>query len=367
MSPEPAHDRLAAAHDLLVGQVAKLTSSTEWRAMLEAARWFHSYSPRNVLLLLAQGAHGRVAGYRAWQNISAHGGGSCQVARGATGHLILAPVHRVVREPDADGEERIQRWLRGFKAVRVFDETQLVAPPAVPEVRPQVLTGVAPGRLATGLTAVVRAQGYSLVERDVAPAFGRTDFASREVAIRSGLAPAAHAKTLAHETAHVLLHSPDAKTPVARSREQKEVEAESVAYLIAAHANLDTSAYSFPYIARWANGDLDLIRQTAERAITAARELTRALEPHLAPDLDQHQRTADVVTLPVGPSTPGPGAVTPEFLQRLDADTAAALRNLESNPAAWAATPSDLDAVRRAVEPPQPAIERPASVGIELD
>ncbi len=209
MTSEPMSSSLTAAHELLVGQVAKLTSSTEWRAMLDAARWFHDYSLRNVLLLLAQGAQGRVAGYHAWQHVPATDGRTCQVARGATGHLVLAPMHRVTRDLDHDtGEEHLRRALQGFKVVRVFDENQLVAPPAIPEVRPKVLTGMAPPELNAGLTAIVAARGFTLVERDIAPAFGRTDFTTREVAIRPGLTAAAATKTLAHEAAHVCSTTP---------------------------------------------------------------------------------------------------------------------------------------------------------------
>jgi len=359
-------DRLARAHELLIGQVTTLTSSREWRAMLEAARWFHDYSPRNVLLLMAQGAQGHVAGYRAWQHIPAHDGANCQVAHGAQGHLILAPMHRVARYVDQNGEERTQHWLRGFKVVTVFDETQLVAPPAVPEVRPRVLEGMAPPQLSAGLIENVRARDFTLAERDIAPAFGRTDFAAREVAIRPGLAPAAYTKTLAHETAHVLLHDPTQGSSIARSRERDEVEAESVAYLVAAAAGLDTGVYSFPYIARWAGGDLDLVRKTAERSVAAARELTNALGTRLALALATPAAQVADGSLHHGQlGVMGPD-VAPELLDRFERDVTASFQWLERNPAAWGATPRDLEAVR-GILGPEHATDPTRSVGIGLD
>ncbi len=85
-------DKLDEAHQLLVDGVAALVSGEQWQAMLEATARFHSYSPNNVLLLMLQGAEGRVAGYRTWQRIPARDGGMCQVAKGARALRILAPM-----------------------------------------------------------------------------------------------------------------------------------------------------------------------------------------------------------------------------------------------------------------------------------
>jgi hypothetical protein len=88
-------DRLAAIHTQLLEQVAKLTSSQQWRAMLTVAARFHSYSPNNVLLIAAQQPDAtRVAGYRAWAQLGR------QVRKGESGIAILAPVLRR-REPGA--------------------------------------------------------------------------------------------------------------------------------------------------------------------------------------------------------------------------------------------------------------------------
>lgn len=97
-------------------------------------------------------------------------------------------------------------------------------------------------------------------------------------------------------------------------RERKEVEAESVAYLVAAEAGLDTSPYSFPYIARWANGDLDLIRQAGERSVTAARTLTADLEAHLTRELQPTTAVSD----PLAPASVAPDLTVAQPALELD-------------------------------------------------
>ncbi|MGH9025353.1 MAG: ArdC-like ssDNA-binding domain-containing protein, partial [Acidimicrobiia bacterium] len=149
MTAATSSDALREAHELLAAQVARLATSDEWLAMLDMTRRFHTYSARNVMLLIAQGAEGRVAGYRTWQTIPDRDGGRCQVRKGAKAHRILAPVHRSVSVEDPDtGENVTRRVLARFKIVHVFDESALVAPPAEPEVAmPQLLRGAAPERL----------------------------------------------------------------------------------------------------------------------------------------------------------------------------------------------------------------------------
>jgi DNA primase len=268
-------DHLAAAHRLLLDGLRQVISGEDWRRFLELSARFHAYSPLNVLLLMAQGAEGRVAGYHTWRTIPAQDGQPCQVAKGASGHRILAPVvrRRAEERPDRQEPVVISR-LVGFKTVVVFDQTQLVSPPAIPEPqRPSLLEGAGPSGFAQAVADAITARGFRLrLDQTIAPANGRTDFAERSVTLRSDLSPAQTCKTLAHEFAHIDLHAPS-QPGCALPRPVKEVEAETVAWLLTNHAGLDTGDYSFPYLAHWSGGDLQLVAATAQRAIVTARRL----------------------------------------------------------------------------------------------
>jgi hypothetical protein len=378
-------ERTARAHELLLERLRALTTSDQWLTMLELSRRFHTYSARNVLLLLAQGAEGRVAGYRTWQTIPAQYGGTCQVRKGAQSLTVLAPITRQRDETDtATGEQTKRRILVGFKGVRVFDETSLVAPPATPEVMPDLLHGESPQQIWHALAEQVRAAGFTLNEGDCSPANGRTDWLARTVTVRPDLAPAQRTKTLAHELAHVRLHDPTQGGEHRVSRPQMEVEAESVAYLVCAQTGIDAAQYTIPYVAHWANGDLELVQATAERVIDTARTITTTLEHDLTPNVEptpQHAvpvptdaaRAIDRDTIdnpPAAQPTPldapraSPDDLAADELERIrtqvEARAAGVLAHLADNPDAWGAEPDQNAAIRHAAR----AISAPATPAV---
>ena len=128
------------------------------------------------------------------------------------------------------------------------------------------------------LAAQVAAQGYTLERGDCRGANGLTDHETRTVRVRGDVSEAQATKTLAHELAHVLMH-PDAIAYHA-CRGRSEVEAESVAFLVCQAAGLPTDGYSFPYVAGWAGGEADKVRDTADAAIKTARTILAGLESH---------------------------------------------------------------------------------------
>jgi len=178
-----------------------------------------------------------------------------------------------VNEEEERTQPKLAQVLRGFRAVHVFDVTQTDGA-ELPEVAPVLLEQDAPSMLWDRLTAMLSASGYQLLRADCRPANGTTHYLARTVVVRPDLSPAQAAKTLAHEIAHTMLH--DGTEYGKGRRGVVEIEAESVAYLVCAGAGVDTGGYSFPYIARWAGGDIDAIRKTAERVITCARTILTA-------------------------------------------------------------------------------------------
>ena len=249
-------DKLTETHDRLVEAVAALSSGEDWKRMLEVARRFHNYSANNVLLIQSQRPDAtRVAGYKTWKGLGR------QVRAGEHGIAILAPC--IYRSQPTEG-----RPIVGFRPVPVFDLAQTEGTP-LEEVAPAPLVGDAPNALWSQLASQVIAAGFNLLRADCRPANATTHFLARTVVVRPDLSPAQAAKSLCHELAHVKLH--DGSEYAKGCRDVVEVEAESVAYLVCAAAELPTEDYSFPYVARWANGDPDTVRRTADRVITCAR------------------------------------------------------------------------------------------------
>ena len=264
-------DKVRQLHDRLTAQVEALVSGEDWARFLAVASRFHTYSANNVWLILAQRPDAtRVAGYRTWQRLGR------QVNRGAKGIAILAPCvyrRRPVDEADAGDNPAVVRVLRGFTVVHVFDEADTTGDP-LPDVSPVLLEGE--GALWDALAAQVASAGYGLSRGDCAPANGTTNFAERTVVVDERLSGRQADKTLCHELAHVCLHD---ATRITTDRDLAEIEAESVAFIVCNALGIDTAAYTLPYVALWAGGDVERIRRTAERVVTTAQAVLAAMAP----------------------------------------------------------------------------------------
>ena len=288
-------DKLAELHEQITDGVAALVCTDAWRAMLDTAAKFHTYSLGNLLLIGLQAPTAtRVAGFRTWQSLGR------QVRKGEKGIAILAPcTYRAKRTEDApdapDGQDTDssasgggpgedddrrhgrKQQVRGFRRAYVFDVAQTDGEPLA-EVAPALLTGEAPADLWDGLAAQVAAHGYTLERGDCRGANGSTDPTTRTVRVRADVGDAQAAKTLAHELGHIecghVVHLPTYVT----CRDRCEVEAESVAYVVTAAAGLDTSGYTFAYVAGWAGGDVAKVRQAADTVTKAARTILGHLD-----------------------------------------------------------------------------------------
>jgi len=276
-------DKLAALHEQISEGVAALVESDGWRAMLDTAAKFHSYSLGNLLLIGAQAPQAtRVAGLRSWQSLGR------QVRKGERGIAILAPcTYRPKTSSSTTDSTREQpqdergggapqggggKQVRGFRVVHVFAQYQTEGAP-LPEVAPTLLVGQAPAGLWDALEGQVLGHGYTVHRGDTGRANGWTDPTSRTVRVSSAVDDAQAVKTLIHELGHLEAgHVADLPTYLT-CRGRCEVEAESVAYVVAAAHGLDASGYSFAYVAGWAGGDLTRVRRAAETVTKAARTI----------------------------------------------------------------------------------------------
>ncbi len=244
--------------------VARLVDSERWRAHLEVQSRFHHYSFGNVALIGQQRPDAtRVAGFRAWQALGR------SVRRGERAIWILAPL-LATRSLDEDAEEgQGARIVRGFKAVPVFDVSQTDGAP-LPSVCEQ-LDGDDPLGAYRYLEQIGATVGFRIEEHELESGTnGDCSHAKRLIRVERRNAPAQRAKTLAHELAHALLHEHFVDRGVA------ELEAESVAYVVCRSLGLDTSEYSFGYVALWAGGGsaaLAGLRGCGERIQKAAAAL----------------------------------------------------------------------------------------------
>lgn len=302
-------DDLYARLDERVGDLA---TSDDWLAYLDAARRFHRYSPNNQLLLALQGAEGHVASYNTWRKIPAIGGGTCQVARGEKGLTILAPITgRTVEIDDDTGDEIEHRRLRGFKTTKVFHQGQLIDPPDLPEpVMPSLLVGDDRWQhVWWAVAGRIEADGFDVAHHTRTPDEkwnGRTSWTDRQVLIADDLEPPQALKTLLHEWGHIEL---DHETRTGLERSVKEVEAESVAYLLAQTVGLDSGDYSLPYITAWAGGDITRVRHTAEHVLTTTKRLVESLEVDLGIELAPDVIAQNTIDDPEVASIDGPMAV----------------------------------------------------------
>jgi len=232
---------------------------------------------------------GFVAGFNAWRALGR------QVEKGQRGYAVLAPVHYMQRSVASDdgavralhpgesldpGEtEHIQQVLCGFKVEYVFSQSQTtgVALPEPP--MPKLLEGEAPSGLGEAVMNLVTERGFAVETAssltEIKGANGVTDFRAHSVRIREDMDDAAMVKTMIHEAAHVLLHETAPGSLLDRPRQ--EVEAESVAFIVAAAHGMSSGDYSFPYVAAWAGPDpAKVIAQTQARVSQAAKVILGA-------------------------------------------------------------------------------------------
>ncbi len=288
--PPVSDDRLAELTDRLENGIKDLYASGRYAEYLSAMSKFRHYSYGNALLILFQCPTAScVAGYNDWKKKFGR-----QVKQYEKGIRILAPcqftylVEREQIDPatgqplrDADGkpltEKRRENATR-FRVVTVFDVSQTEGrelPSLVSE-----LTGDIPDF--ENVYARLAALSPLPVEQGPVPgtAKGYASFLENRIVIRPGMSQTQTVKTLVHEIAHAKLHPPDLLADKPKARSEKEVEAESVAFVVCQHFGIDTSEYSFGYVAGWSRGkELAELKASLDVIHSTAGEIIHAFQP----------------------------------------------------------------------------------------
>jgi antirestriction protein ArdC len=247
--------------------------------MLKVASKFHRYSFNNHLMIYCQRPDATlVAGFRKWQQLGRN------VRKGEKGLAILAPCKYRAKIEDEDGDEQVVQSVRGFRIVYVFDISQTEGEPleALDAVSPELLCGGSPDGLWEALVAQANAAGFEVVRKSRLSENGYCDFGTREIGIRPDADDLQAVKTLVHELAHALLHGGD----LIGDRSRQEIEVESVAFIVLDALGMNSDSYSFPYVARWTGGDVQVIAETGARVVSCAKSILDQLE------------TADLTTSP---------------------------------------------------------------------
>ena len=310
-------ERMKAITDRLETGVQELFESDRYMAYLAALSKMHDYSLNNTLLIAMQGGS-IVAGYNKWQDeFDRH------VKRGEKGIKILAPAPFKVKQQiekidpatqqpviGADGKpvtEEQEVTVPAFKVVTVFDISQTEGKefpmPYINELAGDV------EQYQDFFAALEQSSPYPIsIEPIFDGAKGRCFYTEQRIAINEGMSELQTLKTAIHEVAHAKLHAIDREAPAegqeARpDRRTREVQAESVAYTVCQYYGLDTSDYSFGYVADWSSGmELSELRASLETIRATASELITEIDGHLAQL--QQQREAQQEQQPVMADAP---------------------------------------------------------------
>lgn len=291
-------ERLKALTDQLEQGVSDIFQSGQYAAYLTAMSKFHHYSFGNTMLIFIQCPNAtHVAGYHDWRRNFGR-----QVKRGERGITILAPCpyrrQEEVEEaaPDGSSSTSIQ-WVQrmGFRTVTVFDVSQTEGKP-LPELAKK-LTGDA-AQYESMVAALRGISPYPIsIESFPGAAYGCCNFVERRILVQPDMSQIQTIKTMIHEVSHAKLHAPPEKTeelPQHKQRFVREMEAESVAYVVCRHFGIDTSDYSFGYVAGWSRGrELSQLRESLDLIRNTAAELIDGISPsrELTPPAQKKQRT----------------------------------------------------------------------------
>ena len=289
-------ERMKEITDRLETGIQELFESERYKAYLTTMSKFHSYSFNNTLLIAMQGGQ-LVAGYNKWKDDFHR-----NVKKGEKAIKILAPApfkaKKEVQKLDAQGRpvmgkdgkpvtEVQEIQVPAFKIVSVFDVSQTEGEP-LPSIGVEELTGSVE-RYGEFFKALEQTSPVPIGFEDIpGGSHGYYHLTEKRIAIQEGMSELQTLKTAIHEIAHSKLHAIDPEAPAIEQADRpdsrtREVQAESVAYAVCQHYGLDTSDYSFGYVAGWSSGkDLKELKASLETIRATAHELITTIDGHLA-------------------------------------------------------------------------------------
>ena len=336
-------ERMKEITDRLETGIQELFESERYKAYLTTMSKFHSYSFNNTLLIAMQGGQ-LVAGYNKWRDDFHR-----NVKKGEKAIKILAPApfkaKKEVQKLDAQGRpvmgkdgkpvtEVQEIQVPAFKIVSVFDVSQTEGEP-LPSIGVEELTGSVE-RYGEFFKALEQTSPVPIGFEDIpGGSHGYYHLTEKRIAIQEGMSELQTLKTAIHEIAHSKLHAIDPEAPAIEQADRpdsrtREVQAESVAYAVCQHYGLDTSDYSFGYVAGWSSGkDLKELKASLETIRATAHELITTIDGHLA-QLQQQRQTQQ--EQPQAAEQPDPDSVfsklSPKQQQEMTASVKAMLQTL---------------------------------------
>ena len=303
--------------DRLEAGLKELFESEKYKSYLSTMSKFHNYSFNNTLLIALQKPEATlVAGYKAWQkNFERH------VNKGEKAIRILAPAPYKIKEErdkldpvtgemmfDENGmpqKEETEVTIPAFRAVSVFDVSQTDGKP-IPELEAQELLSTVEG-YEDFVQALMNVFPVPVSFEEIpGDSKGYFDTVEKRIAVQKNMSESQTLKTMVHEVAHSMLHDKEVNQSMdvpAKDRNTKEVEAESVAFTVCQHFGIDTSEYSFGYIAGWSSGrdmkelknSLDTIRRIASELITGIEGALQELQ--LNREMEQEQSKESILLI----------------------------------------------------------------------
>lgn len=342
-------ERMKEITDRLETGIQELFESERYKAYLTTMSKFHSYSFNNTLLIAMQGGQ-LVAGYNKWRDDFHR-----NVKKGEKAIKILAPApfkaKKEVQKLDAQGRpvmgkdgkpvtEVQEIQVPAFKIVSVFDVSQTEGEP-LPSIGVEELTGSVE-RYGEFFKALEQTSPVPIGFEDIpSGSHGYYHLTEKRIAIQEGMSELQTLKTAIHEIAHSKLHAIDPEAPAIEQADRpdsrtREVQAESVAYAVCQHYGLDTSDYSFGYVAGWSSGkDLKELKASLETIRATAHELITTIDGHLAQlqkERQAQQEQPQAAPLEQAAEQPDPDSVfsklPPEHQQEMTASVKAMLQTL---------------------------------------
>lgn len=284
--------------------VRDVFTSENYKKYLAAMSKFHNYSLNNILLIVMQKPDSTlIAGYNAWKKL--HGR---QVRRGEKGIKILAPAPYIVNRDIVKRDPTTQKLIIGedgkpeteereviipaYKIVSVFDVSQTEGK-EIPTLGANELIGDVKN-YGTFFKALCKSCPVPISFEEInTNAKGYFSHADNRIAVKEGMSQIQTIKTTLHEMAHQKLHSGQTQ----QEKGEKEIEAESVAYVVCQHYGIDTSDYSFAYVAGWSEGkETSELRDSLDTVRKASLELIYSIDISLE-DINHRMPTAKFMTI----------------------------------------------------------------------